>query len=148
MMQIYFVKRVILWVCMHAIDHSEVLEYIFILLGLLMPLSLIIGGQLRRELLIEALQPLVSLDLRLERRRNLNHIQTTSFLSIFYRLSSLNHAWPKIYYTSPWAPSLCLGFLLRTLRMKSCASGEILTFSENLTSPSLMSLNMRDCDLL
>ena len=76
-------KRVILWVCMYAVDHSEVLEYIFILLGLLMSLSLIIGGQLRRELLIEALQPLFSLDLGLERRRNLNHLHRLPLSSAF-----------------------------------------------------------------
>jgi hypothetical protein len=124
------------------VDHSEVLEYIFILLGLLVPLPFIVGGQLRCEFLIEALQPLVALDLRLERRRNLHIVPNTSLFR------SLNQAWPKISYTSPWAPNLCFGFLCKTLRMKSCASGEILTFSENLTSPSLMSLNIKDWDLL
>lgn len=127
---------------------SEFFKYFFVLFWLFMSFSFIVTRNLWCKLFIKSFKPFVSFNFRFKRRGNLNNNIFTSFLSIFYGSKLFIQGWDKISSTSPWAPKRCFGFLFKILNKKSWASGLIFTFSENLTYPSLMSLNINDWDLL
>ena len=133
---------------MKYISFPETFKDILVVFWLFVTLAFVEGCHFGCRLLVETFFPFVSLDLGFERGFNLYRKISTYFFSNFYLSISLNQGWFRIYYTSVFAPNLFFGFLFRIFVIKSWASELILTFSENFNSPSWMSLNMMDWDLL